>query len=77
MANTTISVDNGKYTFEIDDNTGAVWCHRGEIRDWMKFDQGSKALISLIHLAVDQEDEIEELKQEIIDLKVWPMCRYW
>ncbi|MBE3137613.1 MAG: hypothetical protein IMZ43_09540 [Thermoplasmata archaeon] len=48
---TQISLENGKYTFTIS-LEGQVSCLRFG-KPWVVFDRGSKALISLIHKALE------------------------
>jgi len=43
----SVTVDNGKYTFRVEEHTGAVRCFRFD-SPWVEFDKGSKALIALI-----------------------------
>lgn len=50
--NTEISVEGAKYTFVIDDDTGRVRCDRFG-SPWVTFAEGTRALIALIHEAID------------------------
>jgi len=59
MADTKVTVDSGKYTFRVTDR-GRVLCDRYDIIDWVEFDKGSKALISLIHHAAELEERAGE-----------------
>jgi hypothetical protein len=61
---TEIKVDNGKYTFIINDN-GRVSCLRNGEQWIEEFKSGSKALIALIHRAADLEQELDSLSVEL------------
>jgi len=59
MADTKVTVDSGKYTFQVTDE-GSVVCDRYDQRNWVVFDKGAKAMISLIHHAAELEERAGE-----------------
>ena len=47
----SVTVDDGKYVFYTKSDDYRIFCDRNDVKEWMIFDKGSKALLALMRRA--------------------------
>jgi hypothetical protein len=60
-----ITTADGKYTFWVDE-CGRLYCDRYDDKKWMEFDEGSKAITTLMYELEAAREKIEELAHELL-----------